>query len=117
MTTAEEYRTASSTLFDQAMIELDAGDLGQASEKLWGAGAQALKSIAEQRGWRHGSHAHFYRIMARLEDETEDPDLMLQFSAANELHINFYENWLDEDQIRRRADIVREFVHRLSDLN
>ena len=42
MTTAEEYRTASSTLFDQAMVELDAGDPRQASEKLWGAAAQAL---------------------------------------------------------------------------
>ncbi len=117
MTTAEEYRTASSSLYDQAIAELDAGDLRQASEKLWGASAQALKSLAERRGWRHGSHAHFYRIMARLEDETEDSDLLLQFGAANELHINFYENWLDEDQIRRRAGIVREFVHRLSDLN
>ena len=116
MTTAEEYRTASTTLYDQAMVELDAGDLRQASEKFWGASAQALKSLAERRGWRHGSHAHFYRIMARLESETEDPDLMLQFDAANQLHINFYENWLDEWQIRRRAVHVRSFVETLAEI-
>ena len=28
----------------------------QASEKGWGAAAQALKAIAEERGWNHGSH-------------------------------------------------------------
>lgn len=117
MTTAEEYRTASSSLYDQAIAELDAGDLRQASEKLWGASAQALKSLAERRGWRHGSHAHFYRIMGMLETETEDPDLMQQFAFANELHINFYENWLDEEQIRRRAGHVREFVNQLADLS
>ena len=117
MTTVEEYRTASSSLYDQAMAELDAGDLRQASEKLWGAAAQALKSLAEHRGWRHGSHANFYRIMSELEIETDDADLMQQFAFANELHVNFYENWLDEEQIRRRAVHVLNFVDRLADLN
>ena len=114
MTTAEEYRTASTTIYDQAMVELDAGDLRQASEKLWGASAQALKSLAERRGWRHGSHGEFYRIMGRLEDEIDEPEFRLQFSAANELHINFYENWLDENQIRSRAPHIREFINILA---
>ena len=114
MTTAEEYRTASTTLFDQAMVELDAGDLRQASEKFWGASAQALKSLAERRGWRHGSHREFYRIMRRLVDETGDPELRLEFAFANELHINFYENWLDEVQIRQSASYIRDFIERLA---
>ena len=117
MTTAEEYRTASTTLYDQAMVEMDAGDLRQASEKLWGASAQALKSLAERRGWRHGSHAEFYRIMRRLMDESDDRRLMDQFNAATQLHVNFYENWLDEVQIQHLSEDVREFVDRLSDLS
>ena len=117
MTTAEEYRTTSSSLYDQAIAELDAGDLRQASEKLWGASAQALESLAERRGWRHGSHGEFYRIMRRIVDEPDERDLLDHFNSATLLHVNFYENWLDEDQIRRRAGIVREFVDRLSDLN
>ena len=67
MTTAEQYRSTSTLLFDQAMVELEAGDLLQASEKLWGAAAQALKSVAERRGLKHDSHAQFYNIMADLE--------------------------------------------------
>ena len=116
MTTAEEYRTASTTLYDQAMNELDVGDLRQASEKLWGAAAQALKSLAERRGWRHGSHGEFYKIIRRLRDERDVTGLTQQFAFASELHTNFYENWLDESEIRERANQVQEFVETLASI-
>ena len=117
MTTAEEYRTASSSLYDQAMIELEAGDLRQASEKLWGASAQALKSLAERRGWRHGSHSEFYKIMRRIRDELEEPDAMVRnFDTATHLHVNFYENRLDELDVRIRAQHVRAFIDTLTHL-
>ena len=80
------------TLFDQAHAELDACDLIQASDKFWGAAAQALKAIAQERGWDHGSHAHFCVIVRNLVDETEDHQLVELFGAANLLHINFYEH-------------------------
>ena len=42
------------------MVEADnylrAGNNIQASEKGWGAAAQGLKAIAEERGWNHNSH-------------------------------------------------------------
>ncbi len=98
------------------MAELEAGDLQQASEKLWGATAQALKSVAERRGWKHNSHRHFYSIMAELEKQIDDPDLRRCFSAATDLHINFYEGWLSERQIRERANDVRFFIGRLAHL-
>ena len=116
MTTAERCRSTSTHLYDQAIVELEAGDLLQASEKLWGAAAQALKSVAERRGWKHDSHAQFYNIMAALERETESPDLRTRFDVAATLHINFYENWLDEDQIRRRAKDVGAFLDQTDNL-
>ena len=116
MTTAEEYRTASAELYDQAMFELDAGDLRQASEKLWGASAQALKSLAERRGWRHGSHGEFYRIIRRFRNEMDVAELRQQFAFASELHTNFYENWLDETEIRESSIHVRDFVETLASI-
>ena len=110
MTTAEQYRSTSTHLYDQAIVELEAGDPLQASEKLWGAAAQALKSVAERRSWKHNSHAHFYNIMAELERETQSHRLRRDFGSASELHTNFYENWLNEDQIRRRASDVHRFI-------
>ncbi len=116
MNVAEEYRAAASTLYDQAMVELDAGDLRQASEKFWGAAAQSLKSLAERRGLRHGSHGEFYRILNRLGDEIDLEDLLQQFASASELHVNFYENWLEEGQIRARATHVQALVSTLGRL-
>ncbi len=114
MTTAERYQAVSETLLDQAYAELDAGDLIQASEKFWGATAQALKALAQERGWEHGSHAHFYAIVRNLVDETGDHDLVELFGAANLLHINFYEHWLEEIEIRTFAQQVRELLNRLA---
>jgi hypothetical protein len=99
------------------MVELEGGDLLQASEKLWGAAAQALKSVAEHRGLQHNSHAQFYNIMAILEGDANMSNLRVGFDAASQLHINFYENWLDEDQIRRRAADVLHFIEQLNRLD
>ena len=44
-----EYAEVSRRLIRQAAEELERGDLIQASEKAWGAAAQAVKAIAEQR--------------------------------------------------------------------
>ena len=115
MTTVERYQTVSKTLFDQAHLELQAGDLIQASEKFWGAAAQALKGVAEIRGWEHSSHAHFYRIVRNLVNETGDHRLVELFGAANMLHINFYEHWMEDIEIRALADQVRELLDWLSE--
>ena len=113
MATAEQYRSTSTHLFDQAMVELEEGDLIQASEKLWGSAAQALKCLAESRGWRHDSHAQFFNIMAALRDEAQGVELRRYFDAASQLHTNFYENWLDEVAIRERASDVRQFIEEI----
>ena len=48
--TTRQYQQASAHFLAQAGQELVAGDLPQASEKGWGATAQMLKAIADQRG-------------------------------------------------------------------
>ena len=48
--TTQTYQQASQRFLAQAKQELANGDLPQASEKGWGATAQILKAIAEQRG-------------------------------------------------------------------
>ena len=46
----QKYQQQSRHLLTQALRELDQGDLVQASEKGWGAAAQMVKAVAEQRG-------------------------------------------------------------------
>ncbi|MXZ02649.1 MAG: PaREP1/PaREP8 domain-contain protein [Chloroflexi bacterium] len=117
MTTAEKYLATSSTLFDQAHIELQAGDLVQASEKFWGAAAQALKATAQQRGWEHNSHAHFFAIVRNIIDETGDKEILDLFNAANLLHVNFYEGILRDDEVLAMSRRVSELVNRLTEAN
>ena len=90
--TTLQYQQASEHFLGQARQELADGDLPQASEKGWGAAALMLKAIAEQRGWEHGKHRHLSRVASRLRAETGDRDIYRQFSVANDLHGNFYED-------------------------
>ena len=117
MTTAQQYTSTSAKLFDQARLELEAGDLIQASEKYWGAAAQALKAVAQTRGWPHNSHAHFYRIIRNLIDESSDTELFELFNAANQLHSNFYENWMQPREILQLADQVDELIRHLAEIH
>ena len=110
MTTAEEYRTAAHQLYDQALVELETGDLRQASEKLWGAAAQVLKSFAEKHNLEHDSHSHAYKVIREAVRESRNPDVGEWFKHAEALHGNFYENWMIESEIRSSAADVRRLI-------
>ena len=110
MTTAEEYRTAAHQLYDQALVELEAGDLRQASEKLWGAAAQVLKSFAEKHDLEHDSHSHAYKVIREAVRESRNPDVGEWFKHAEALHGNFCENWMIESEIRASAADVRKLI-------
>ena len=85
------YREQSRIFLAQAWEELAAGDLAQASEKGWGAAAQMVKAIAQERGWPHQNHRQLHGIIGTLRSETGDSELVLQFGSASLLHGNFYE--------------------------
>ena len=57
MATHFAYRISAAALLEQARTELAAGDVRQASDKGWGAAAQAVKTVAVVRGWKHRNHA------------------------------------------------------------
>ena len=114
--TTEQYRHASAHFLAQARAELAAGDLAQASEKGWGATAQMLKAIAEQRGWEHNRHRHYHRAASRLRAETGDGDIHRLFAVASALHENFYENDMDADLVAESLGDVETLLSRLSPL-
>ena len=80
----------------------------QASEKGWGAVAQALKAIAEERGWNHGGHGRIVDVAQQVADEQDRQDLISLFGTAQALHTNFYEDWLDSDTVTIYLDDARE---------
>ena len=110
------YQEQSKVFLERAYAELEEGDLHQASEKGWGAAAQILKAVAEARGWEHGSHRLLFGVAGTLANETQSEELRHGFSAANILHINFYEGWLDRASVEANLDEVRGFVARAEGL-
>jgi hypothetical protein len=109
----DDYTVAGRVLLGQAFDELAQRDLRQASEKGWGAAAQMVKAVAEQRGWEHNRHALLFEVVRRIAGETGNNQLNTLFHFANSLHTNFYENWLPEEMVRSGLDNLSELVDTL----
>ena len=110
------YKTASRQLLKQARDELAGGDARQASEKGWGAAAQMLKALAQQRGWDHHRHVNLRRVVGRLAEETGDVEIRRYFRVADSLHINFYEDLDDVNDVAAALDDVAYFLDKLDPL-
>ncbi len=108
-----KYRTAAETFIEQAYEELAVGDLRQASEKGWGAAAEIVKAVAEQREWDHKSHEDLYVVVDRIAREIRDSAILTQFNNAGQLHTNFYEGWLGEPNVTAGLEEVQKLVNRL----
>ena len=111
--TTQTYQTASRHLLAQAHMELAAGDTRQASEKGWGAAAQMVKSVAARRGWAHQSHAALYFVVRRLTNETGDREIRRLFDVAGNLHVNFYENWNNAENVSDSLDDIAQLLDKL----
>ena len=99
---------------DHARRELERGERLQASEKVWGAAAHALKAIGLQRGWRHRSHANVLDIGEHLAREFDQEDEFNHYlNTADSMHTNFYENNRRTGAIRRAIEDVEVFLDRL----
>ena len=110
------YRDQSKVFLEKAYKELEEGDLLQASEKGWGAAAQILKAVAQERGWEHDSHRRLFNVLGRLALVAGDQELRHGFNAANVLHANFYEAWMGVDDVEDNLGHVERLVGKLDGL-
>ena len=104
------YREQSRIFLEQAYVELEAGDLRQASEKGWGAAALMLKAVSAERQWQHGTHRLLFTNARRLASEARNQAVQRGFHAASTLHANFYEGWMEAAWVSTYLGRVRMFV-------
>ena len=90
--------------------EFAAGDILQASEKLWGAAAHAITAAAKQRGLNHGTHRTMINAARRIADERDDDQMRLGILAAQHFHSNFYNGTMEDDDIAYDRPLVHRFV-------
>ena len=111
---ANRHAELSRRLLEQANYELHTqGDRVQASDKASGAVAQAVKAIAEDRNWRHGSHNLRREIVGLLADEYGQPELRHLQAIADQLHENYYEDRLSDPLLDQLVADVSRLIERL----
>ena len=113
----EGHAQMSRLFLERAGVYLGQGDRIQASEKVWGAAAHALKAIGEQRGWIHSNHSHIFDIGGQLGREFGQESRFLDYlSQAQAMHQNFYDNIRDGPAIQRALSAIAEFVDELDEI-
>lgn len=117
---ADERRKISLRFIIHARQELKAGRRLQAGEKAWGATAQYLKIIGDQRGWKHHNHQQVYAIgliLSAEEEQNHEPDSVGFNEAMSNAyrigHENFYENHRSEEEIAATINAVENILPRL----
>ncbi len=116
---AVEYAEAALQLLDEAREELDKGNVRQASEKLWGAAALAVKAYASWRdGKRLTSHGELWEYKRKMVNELGEW-VGDAWARATEMHVCFYEGWCARDDVeeayKRIEKLVREVASRIGE--
>lgn len=102
---SEKYMEGAGELLEQAEQEYRKGNLRQASEKIWGACALAVKAHAlAKRHRRLESHADLWKYKDEISAELGDW-IRTAFKLANLMHVNFYENLATERDV---GDVLKE---------
>ena len=97
--------------------ELARGELEEASNKVWGAAAHAIKAVAELRGWPHHAHGLLEDAVYRLiNEEGAPPHLRGQYYIASHFHQRFYGGPPPADGIRYGEEVIAEFIEALERL-
>jgi uncharacterized protein (UPF0332 family) len=107
-------RTVISRRFIQhAREELRRGNRLQSSEKAWGAMAQALKAIAQARGWQHRGHNYILDAGHQIGMEYGHSRVLLATNHANNMHRNFYENSDYPEYISATITLIEDLLPEL----
>lgn len=109
----EQYKALSEKYFTEAKEFLDRGDLVQASEKLWGAAALAVKMVAGRRGLKLEKRGSLWEFVSRLSRECGEEDIVTLFIVANGLRRNFYENQMDRESLEVAVRNIKKLIEKL----
>ncbi len=107
----ERYEEISRHLLEQAQEELDKGDILQASDKVWGATAHAIKAVCQRMGWNHHAHNHISAAANYVSSGLVRYDLMEAYGFLEAMHTNYYEHQKEADQVRLEINRAAFFIH------
>ena len=112
-TSTEKHTRLAEKLMDDASREIAVGELVQGSEKLWGAASQALKAYCASHGMPHGKYAQRRHAALELADEHGDASIRLAFKLAESCHANFYNDWMEQEDLDSHVADIRTLVEKI----
>ena len=93
--------------------EFERGDDLQGAEKLWGAAAHSVMSIAKERDWAHESHRALKNAAKRLAAEREDPLIEADFAIAEKFQVYFHHGTMEDWERESDRPLVHDLVRRV----
>ncbi len=91
-------------------------NLRKASELLWGAITQTIKSLALLSGIPIYSHNGFRLYIKEISKEINDKNLISKFSYLEDLHKNFYDEIIPEEDFPEYYKETLLFIKRLDEI-
>ena len=113
MLTQDEHARTALEFLEKADRHYADGDQIQASEKLWGAAAQAIMAVSMERGWPHTSHPAMKRAAERLAEEHGDPLIASNFGITEKYHRDFYHLFMEDEEWTTDRPKVHDLVSRV----
>ena len=96
---------------EDAEISIDAGDLEEASLKLYQAIETAMVLLAKSRSLPHEDHHDLHHLAVRLDEEQGTPDVhFVRFEAARAMYENIQWRFLDLEETLMSPKDAREFI-------
>lgn len=106
----------SQTLLQRSDDEFDSGaNTHVAAELLWGAAAQLLRTVIDTDATLDFTGHDSYRQAARLVQQlSPEPFDVLDYNAANRLHVHFYQGQLTDKDLQNARRITKRLITRLN---
>lgn len=112
---AREYIEASKEILEEAKGDLEEASVRQASEKIWGSAALAVKAYAY---WREGkmlpSHGELWEYSRVVAGELGDW-ILEAWNQASGMHTCFYEGWCTREHVEKALKAVEEMVEAINE--
>ena len=107
----EKHTRLARQLLEDSRREIAAGDTVQGGEKLWGATNHALKAYCASYNLPHGRTNHRRRAFFGIARQLNSQFLDAAYAVAESCHGNFYNDWLEQEQLDRYLPVIEELVN------
>ena len=107
---SDKHTRLARRFLDDARREISGGDTAQGGEKLWGAASHALKAYCASRNIPHARYAHRRQAVRELAERLGNPSLRPFFRIAEACHANFYNDWMEQEELEEDLQYIEEFV-------